>query len=52
MGLRHGSGYRVYANGARYVGQWKDDLQNGVGTMIWPSGDVYRGDWKDGSMSG
>lgn len=52
MDLKHGMGYRVYENGARYIGQWEDGQRQGVGTMVWPNGDVYRGEWENGTMNG
>ena len=52
MGKRQGNGYRVYSNGAKYIGQWENNLRHGAGTMTWPNGDIYRGEWVLGHMHG
>ncbi len=31
LGLRHGKGTRVWANGAKYEGQWVSGVMQGVG---------------------
>jgi len=44
----------VYTNvqGARYEGQWKDDLQDGQGYEIRPEGGSYRGIYSKGKKHG
>ena len=39
------NGYGVYehVNGARYEGDWKDDLQHGQGKEMWTDESVYEG---------
>lgn len=34
-----------FANGAKYVGQWKGSLRDGRGTMRWSDGAFYEGDF-------
>ena len=50
------SGY-VYADGAVYLGEWKDGKKHGQGTYTYPSrhkyyGDKYDGEWKDDKAHG
>ncbi|WP_435141533.1 trypsin-like peptidase domain-containing protein [Pseudopelagicola sp. nBUS_19] len=42
----------THESGYKYVGEWKNDLQDGHGTATWPSGDKYVGGFKDGKKSG
>jgi len=30
--------YKIYTDGKKYEGDWKDGKQNGNGIMTWPSG--------------
>ena len=39
-------------NGEKYVGEFKDGLQNGQGTETWSDGSKYVGEWKDGKYHG
>ena len=41
-------GTYTYADGDKYVGEWKDDKYHGQGTYTSPSGGKYVGEWKDG----
>ncbi len=45
-------GTRTYANGDKYVGEWKDGWQHGQGTLTLTSGNKYVGEWKDGWQHG
>jgi hypothetical protein len=38
--------------GAKYVGQWKDDIMHGQGTWIFSDGTKYVVEVKDGEMQG
>ena len=40
------------ADGAEYVGVWKDGKPHGYGTYTWPDGDKYVGEFKDGKRHG
>ena len=48
----HGIGTCYYSNGAKYVGQWVNDIISGNGTFSWPHGDRYEGGFKDGKRYG
>ena len=39
-------------HGAKYEGQWKDDLQDGYGIETWPDGSKYEGYYKQGKKHG
>jgi hypothetical protein len=42
----------TWANGDKYVGEWKDGKKNGQGTYTWANGDKYVGEWRDDKKSG
>ena len=42
----------TYANGGKYVGQFKDEEKHGEGTLTFASGAKYVGQWKDDKMHG
>lgn len=41
---------KIYPDGSKYVGQWKDNKQNGQGIYTWPDGSKYVGQFKNGKM--
>ena len=47
-----GTGTPEYPSGAKYVGEWKDGLQNGQGTFTNIKGEKVVGEWKDGNYIG
>lgn len=49
---KHGKGVKVWANGDRYEGEWREDKQHGRGIYMWANGDRYEGEWKDGDLHG
>ena len=51
-GLPEGQGTYTFANGGRYVGEFKDGMKNGQGTDIYANGAKYVGEWKDGKENG
>jgi len=46
-GKRHGQGTYTWADGRKYVGEYKDEKMHGQGTFTNPSGDKYVGEWED-----
>lgn len=42
----------VHVNGAKYEGQWKNDLQDGYGVESWSDGSKYEGGYKEGMKHG
>ena len=47
-GKRHGRGVRVWANGNKYEGEWRDDLMYGTGVFTYSTGGRYVGEFVDG----
>jgi hypothetical protein len=41
----------TFANGDKYVGEWKDDKQHGQGTYTFADGGKLVGEWKDGKQT-
>ena len=42
----------VYADGDKYVGEFKDGNKNGQGTYIYANGNTYVGEFKDDERNG
>ena len=42
----NGYGTYTYANGSKYVGEWKDGKENGQGAYTFANGTVDKGIWK------
>ena len=47
--LLQGQGTHTYADGAQYVGEFKDHLEDGHGTVTYLDGGQYVGEWKGGA---
>jgi hypothetical protein len=45
-------GTYTYADGNKYVGEFKDDKRNGQGTYTYANGDKYVGEHKDNKANG
>jgi antitoxin component YwqK of YwqJK toxin-antitoxin module len=45
-------GTYTFANGRKYVGEWKNGLYDGQGTYTSANGDKYVGEYKDGRFHG
>jgi len=48
----NGYGTYVFANGAKYIGDFKDGRANGKGIIYFPNGNKYLGDWQDDVREG
>jgi len=48
----NGHGEKVWPDGEKYVGQWKDNNFNGQGVYHYADGSVYKGNWKDSIRNG
>jgi len=48
----NGFGTYTYANGDKYVGEWKNGMHEGKGTMKWVDGFKYEGDFENGLRHG
>ena len=44
---KNGQGTYTWANGNKYVGEWKDGLMHGQGTYTWTGGNKYVGEYKN-----
>ena len=45
----HGNGTMNWADGRKYTGPWKNDLQQGLGIFYNPkTGQKLQGEWKEG----
>mmetsp|Transcript_25731 Transcript_25731/g.43349 ORF Transcript_25731/g.43349 Transcript_25731/m.43349 type:complete len:550 (-) Transcript_25731:116-1765(-) len=51
-GLRNGSGLRVWANGNRYEGSFRDDFVHGDGSLQKFEGGKYSGEFRNGERHG
>lgn len=51
-GLRNGIGLRVWANGNRYEGTFRDDFVHGEGSLQKAEGGKYSGDFRNGERHG
>ena len=51
-GKMHGRGQRTWPNGAKYDGEYENDLPNGHGVEIFPDGSSFDGNYHDGSYAG
>ena len=49
---KHGQGTYYFANGEKYVGEFKDDKQHGQGTYIFADGEKYVGEFTDSKKNG
>ena len=48
----HGQGTYTWANGNKYVGEYKDDMMHGQGTYTSADGTITKGLWKNGEFVG
>jgi len=52
LGMKTRYGVFTWNTGDKYIGQWKDNLQNGLGIFLWNNGNRYVGDWNAGLQHG
>ena len=52
QGKINGQGDTTYANGDRYVGEYKDNKYNGQGTLTFADGRVWLGEWFEAKVHG
>ena len=45
-------GVYLWPDGAKYVGEYKDGIQDGYGIMFWADGGVWVGQWKSDKWLG
>ena len=48
----HGQGTSTWADGSKYIGEWKNNKRDGQGTYTWPSGSKYIGEWLENERHG
>ena len=48
----NGKGTKIWPNGDKYNGNWKNEKPHGLGTFIWVNGTKYIGDWEFGIQNG
>ena len=46
----NGYGTYTYANGDKYVGEWKEGNQHGQGTFTGTDGTIKKGIWENGEL--
>ncbi len=52
MGMKHGVGSFVWADGSTYTGEFFRNNIHGKGVYKWADGREFTGDWKDNKMDG
>ena len=50
--VRHGRGIQIWADGAKYIGYWKNDKACGKGKLFHSDGDIYEGEWENDKPNG
>ena len=48
----HGQGMYIWANGDKYVGEYRNGKKHGQGTLTYEIGDKYIGEYKKNLMNG
>jgi len=48
----HGRGFYEHVDGAKYIGDWKEDRQDGYGVETWPDYARYEGTYENGKKHG
>ena len=42
----------MFANGDKYIGQWREGKQHGTGKLIYANGDIFEGKWNNDRIHG
>ena len=45
-------GTKIFPNGDKYEGEWKNNKMHGQGTYTYADGEKYVGEYKDGQVNG
>ena len=45
-GVIHGKGERTWSTGAKYIGDFVEEMRSGYGEMFYENGDWYKGEWQ------
>lgn len=48
----NGKGTYIWADGSKYVGEWKNSKRHGFGKYYYTSGSIYEGNWSDDKKNG
>lgn len=48
----NGFGHYYFESGAKYIGEWKNGIQQGYGKTVWPDGTYYIGQQYEGNIDG
>ena len=49
--MKDGKGKLVSANGAKFIGRFKQDKKHGVGEMQLPDGQIFEENWQFGILT-
>ena len=50
--MKHSNGVYIFADGAQYVGQWKNDQITGEGSYTFSDGSICKGSFVNGKING
>lgn len=51
QGLKHGQGTQTWADGDKFVGQYRNGEKNGQGTITWADGSKFVGQYRNGKKT-
>lgn len=51
-GIKQGFGIQIWNDGAKYRGNWLNNMANGTGVFWHPEGDKYEGEFKEDKSNG
>lgn len=50
--LMNGYGMKIFEDGCKYTGSFRNDSFHGKGTLVWPNGEKFEGKWQNGYTIG